>query len=307
MARNMTLEKSRVNTSINGSLAKLAAVSQNGNGSSPDSFARTLRVSVVIPARNEAQNLPYVLERIPAWVHEVILVDGLSVDDTVGVARLNFPQIRIVHQTGKGKGNALREGFHSATGDVIIALDADGSMDPSEIDRYVELFDIGFDFVKGSRMLPGGSSEDLTRLRRFGNWVFRTLTNTITGSRYTDLCYGYFGVRRSYVEELDLRADGFEIETEINIRAHRAGLRTGEVPSSECVRHHGTSQLSAFRDGLRILFTIFRTGLGRQPFATRDQLDLKGALRQDLTAQVSTIGIDGEASDGHLPRDSSGI
>ena len=89
------------------------------------------------------------MEKIPPWVHEVILVDGLSIDDTVAVAKRKLPQIRVVHQTGRGKGNALREGFFSAKGDVIVALDADGSMDPGEISRYVELIEVGFDYVKG--------------------------------------------------------------------------------------------------------------------------------------------------------------
>ena len=230
----------------------------------PPAPGKNLRVSVVIPARNEAKSLPHVLPRLPRWVHEVILVDGLSVDDTSRVAKLELPAIRIVEQTGKGKGNALREGFLNCTGDVVVALDADGSMDPLEMDRYVELIAIGFDYVKGSRMLPGGSSEDLTGFRRIGNWMFRTLTNLMTGSRYSDLCYGYFAFRRGTIDALDLRGDGFEIETEINIRAHRAGLRIAEVPSVEAERRHGASQLSAVKDGFRILFTIFRTSLGRQ-------------------------------------------
>jgi len=226
--------------------------------------SQNLRVSVVIPARNEAMSLPHVLPRLPRWVHEVILVDGLSEDDTSRVAKLELPAIRIVEQTGRGKGNALREGFLACTGDVVVALDADGSMDPLEMDRYVELIAMGFDYVKGSRMLPGGSSEDLTGMRRIGNWMFRTLTNLMTGSRYSDLCYGYFAFRRGTVDGLDLRGDGFEIETEINIRAFRAGLRIAEVPSVEAHRRHGASQLSAVKDGLRILFTILRTSLGRQ-------------------------------------------
>jgi glycosyltransferase involved in cell wall biosynthesis len=296
----MTLEKSRAKGSLNGTHAAHLAVSGVPGARIPTATTTpAIRVSVIIPARNEAANLPYVLEKIPPWVHEVILVDGLSVDDTVTVARLNMPQIRIVHQTGKGKGNALREGFASATGDVVVCLDADGSMDPAEIARYVELMDMGFDFVRGSRMLQGGSSHDLTNLRRFGNWFFRTLTNGLTGSRYTDLCYGYFGVRRSTIELLDLRADGFEIETEINIRAHRAGLRTGEVPSSEFARKHGTSQLSTFKDGFRILSTIFRTSLSRQSRRVDDLKinDRLAGMRTEVPAQV-TISLDGDSPEG---------
>ena len=258
----MTLQRSE--SGIDGIPAPLPVPYTNGfrNGSNGHHPPANLRVSVVIPARNEAKSLPHVLSKLPRWVHEVILVDGLSVDDTSRVAKLELPAIRIVEQTGRGKGNALREGFVHCTGDVIVALDADGSMDPGEMDRFVEVLAGGYDYVKGSRMLPGASSSDLTLLRSAGNWIFRTLTNVITGSRYSDLCYGYFAFRRGTVDALDLRTDGFEIETEINIRAHRAGLRIAEVASCETERHHGSSQLHALRDGLRILFTIGRTSLG---------------------------------------------
>ena len=256
------------------------------NGTNGHHAPANLRVSVVIPARNEAKSLPHVLGKVPPWVHEVILVDGLSVDDTSRVAKSELPAIRIVEQTGRGKGNALREGFVAATGDVVVALDADGSMDPGEMDRYVEMLADGYDYVKGSRMLPGASSSDLTLLRSTGNWIFRTLTNVLTGSRYSDLCYGYFAFRRGTVDVLDLRSDGFEIETEINIRAHRAGLRIAEVPSCETERHHGSSQLHALRDGLRILVTIFRNSVGR-----RDRLERSPRGAFDGTEKMEPVPV----------------
>jgi hypothetical protein len=106
-------------------------------------------------------------------------------------------------------------------------------MDPEESPAIVAFVESGLDYVKGSRMIGGGSSVDLTRFRHFGNWMFRTLTNFLYGTSYTDLCYGYFGFRRGTVDRLDLRSSGFEIETEISIKAHHAGLRTAEIPSSE--------------------------------------------------------------------------
>jgi len=300
----MTLQRSE--SGIDGIPAPLPVPNTNGfrSGSNGHHPPANLRVSVVIPARNEAKSLPHVLSKLPRWVHEVILVDGLSVDDTSRVAKLELPAIRIVEQTGRGKGNALREGFVHCTGDVIVALDADGSMDPGEIDRFVEVLAGGYDYVKGSRMLPGASSSDLTLLRSAGNWIFRTLTNVITGSRYSDLCYGYFAFRRGTVDALDLRTDGFEIETEINIRAHRAGLRIAEVASCETERHHGSSQLHALRDGLRILFTIGRTSLG-----ARDKIksSSNGSLPSSdmLSAVTVPVPLDSERSHGKngLPPD----
>ncbi|MCA1672103.1 MAG: glycosyltransferase, partial [Actinobacteria bacterium] len=88
-------------------------------------------VSLVIPAKNEARNIAWVLQRVPRFVTEVILVDGASTDDTVAVAKSEYPNIRVVHQDRPGKGAALRAGFAAAGGDFIVMLDADGSMDPA--------------------------------------------------------------------------------------------------------------------------------------------------------------------------------
>src|SRR5690242_9973622 len=89
-------------------------------------------VSFVIPTLNEAKNLPHLLPRIPEWAYEVIIIDGRSTDDTVEVARQLRPDVRIVMEPRRGKGAALRAGFRAARGEVIIALDADGSNAPEE-------------------------------------------------------------------------------------------------------------------------------------------------------------------------------
>ena len=127
------------------------------------------KVSVVIPTLNEARNLPHVFAKLPAGLHEVIVVDGNSVDDTVATARRLRPDIRIVMQNRSGKGNALACGFAAATGDIIAMVDADGSADPAEIPQFVKALLDGADFAKGTRFADGGGSSDITRLRRIGN------------------------------------------------------------------------------------------------------------------------------------------
>ena len=215
-------------------------------------------VSVVIPALNEAENLPHILGGLPAAIHELVLVDGHSVDRTVEIAREHFPNVRIVSQTRRGKGNALACGFAAARGDVIVALDADGSTDPREIDRFVAALVAGADLVKGSRFLPGGGSEDITILRTAGNWFFCRLVNLLFRVEYTDLCYGYNAFWRRCLPALNVDCDGFEVETLINVRAAKAGLTIAEVPSFEWNRLNGESNLRTFRDGWRVLRTIFR-------------------------------------------------
>src|SRR5947209_3215746 len=220
------------------------------------------RISVVIPALNEAPNLRHVLPLIPWSVHEIILVDGHSVDDTVAVVQQLRPAIRppihIVKQTGKGKGNALQAGFAASTGDIIVALDADGSTDPREIPLFVEALNRGNDFAKGSRCILGGGSHDFTLLRRLGNYGLRKLVNMLFGARFSDLCYGYNAFWKYCLDYLEIDCDGFEVETLIHLRVHKANLRIIEVPSIEYRRIHGKSNLHAFRDGWRVLRTIVR-------------------------------------------------
>jgi glycosyltransferase involved in cell wall biosynthesis len=230
----------------------------------------TPSVSVVVPALNEARNIPHVFAQIPADVYEVILVDGLSVDDTVATARQVMPDVQVVMQTRQGKGNALACGFAAATGDIIAMVDADGSADPSEIPRFVAALLDGADFAKGTRFAEGGGSGDITRLRSFGNYVLTSFFNACYGRSYSDLCYGFNVFWRQHLPVLGLdatspsqpdgngrlRGDGFEVETLIHVRVAKAGLVVAEVPSFEHQRIHGVSNLNAFRDGRRVVQTI---------------------------------------------------
>jgi glycosyltransferase involved in cell wall biosynthesis len=152
----------------------------------------------------------------------------------------------------------LRSGFAAASGDIIVMLDADGSTSPAEIPAFVGALLAGADFAKGSRFLQGGGTADMPLHRRWGNWVFVWLVRTLFGSDYSDLCYGYNAFWARVLPHLRLDGDGFEIETMINVRAQRAGLRVVEVPSFEARRGHGTGRLRTFPDGWRVLRTIWR-------------------------------------------------
>ncbi|MET7456977.1 glycosyltransferase family 2 protein [Streptomyces sp. NPDC005574] len=226
-------------------------------------------VSVVIPAMNEAENLPYVFRTLPDWIHEVVLVDGNSTDDTVGVARALWPAVKVVEQHGKGKGDALTSGFEACTGDIIVMIDADGSADGNEIVSYVSALVSGADFAKGSRFANGGGTDDMTPVRRLGNRALCTVVNRKFGARYTDLCYGYNAFWRHCLDKIDLDCTGFEVETLMNIRVVKAGLRVQEIPSHEYLRIHGTSNLRAVRDGLRVLRVILRERSNRRALRRR--------------------------------------
>lgn len=170
-------------------------------------FARAVRtpsVSVVIPALNEAQNLPWVLSRLPVDVHEVVLVDGNSTDDTVAVARAGHASVRIVRQHARGKGAALAAGLLAARGDIVVMIDADGSMDPAEIPALVGALVAGADVAKGSRYVVGGGSADLTRLRGFGNRLLTYFGRLLYRQRWSELCYGFAAFWTDVIPRLQL-------------------------------------------------------------------------------------------------------
>ncbi|RZT84994.1 glycosyltransferase involved in cell wall biosynthesis [Pseudonocardia sediminis] len=231
----------------------------------------TPRVSVVVPARNEARNLEVVLPALAAQpvVTEVVVVDGHSVDGTLDTAARVMPDATLVTQTRRGKGNALACGFAAVTGDVIVMFDADGSADAGEIPAFVAALVAGADVAKGSRFAPGGGSDDITALRRYGNAGLNAVANGLFGTAFSDLCYGYNAFWTDVVATLDLPptatadtggpiawGDGFEIETILNCRVAAAGLRVTEVASVERARMHGVTNLRTFADGTRVLRTL---------------------------------------------------
>src|SRR6476659_366562 len=192
-------------------------MSESNSVSAPTSFTIPL-VSVVIPTLNEAENLRWLLPRLPSWIHEIVIVDGHSTDDTIAVVKKLRPNARIVNETRRGKGVALTTGFQAAKGDMIVMLDADGSMNPDEIILFVGAMLSGADFVKGSRFIQGAGTVDMTRFRMLGNWGLTTLVKILYGGSFSDLCYGYIGFWRKHVQALHSEGQGFEIETLLNIR-----------------------------------------------------------------------------------------
>jgi glycosyltransferase involved in cell wall biosynthesis len=221
-------------------------------------------VSIILPTLDEAKNLPHVLPDLPDIVSEVVLVDGGSKDNTIMVAKELRPDIHIIRQTGKGKGNALAEGFAASTGNIIVMMDADGSHDPHEIMLFVDALMKGADFAKGSRYIHDGGSKDFTWIRRFGNSSINLLANVCFRVQFTDLCYGYNAFWRHCLPYLDIDCPGFEVEALMNIRACKAKLKVKEVPSFEAVRLFGESKLKALHDGWRIVKTIVGERLGER-------------------------------------------
>lgn len=266
------------------------------------------RVSVIIPAMNEEMNIRQVLEMVPSWVHEVVLVDGYSTDGTAQAAREVWPNhhvvvkerrrvedrrgasragardrrgvgraLRLVGQPRRGKGDALKTGIAAATGDIVVLIDADGSTDPREIGRFVQTLRNGADFAKGSRFLKGAGTDDMSFDRKLGNGALVLLANVLFGTRYTDITYGYNALWKRHAGALALEIDGWANEIISNIRIVRHGLKVVEVPSFERPRIAGEAKLQGvYLVGWRILRAIlaerFRPcpALGTLP--TRDEI-----------------------------------
>ncbi|MCL0073619.1 glycosyltransferase family 2 protein [Dehalococcoidia bacterium] len=215
-------------------------------------------VTVLICTLNEEENLPYVLPKIPRWVDEILLVDGHSTDRTVEVAKKLRPEIKVVCQPGRGKGDALRYGIQHASGDIIVTLDADGSTDPEEMPRFIEPLLKGYDFAKGSRFLQG-FPQNKPWHRILGNWIIIITFDILFFRRYTDLCSGYNAFWKTVIEQVNpWSPDGFENEPLINCRVRRAGLKVIEVGHSDRGRLGGDIKERSWRQGFKAIKTIIR-------------------------------------------------
>lgn len=252
-------------------------------------------VSLIVPTLNEERNLPHVLLAIPSVVTELLIVDGGSTDGTVATAQKLRPDAVILVDPRPGKGRALRTGFEHSTGDIIVIIDADGSMDPAEILAFVGALMAGADVAKGTRFIQGAGTDDMGLLRRVGNHGLRLAARAAFGGRYSDLCYGYMAFWRRILPVFDGNAVGFEIETFLSVRSLAAGLRIAEVPSYERRRIHGVSNLRTFRDGWRVLRTIIleRGALTRQRSGrgvSRPATLLHDNVRDRPAAELSALG-----------------
>ena len=211
---------------------------------------RSVRTTVVLPAYNEAAALPDVLAELDRRLddaYEVLVVDDGSTDDTATVAE-HGPCRLVRHPQNRGKGVAIRTGIAEARGEYVVIMDADATYPVEAIDRLVELL-ADNDLVRGKRH---SDEESMPSINRVGNWFFNKLFAIAHGLEGGDHLSGLYGLRRDAFLRLGLEATGFDIETEIGIKAQAHGLRVEEFPIDYLPRV-GEKKLSPWRDGLRIL------------------------------------------------------
>jgi glycosyltransferase involved in cell wall biosynthesis len=216
-------------------------------------------ISIVIPAHNEGPTIVRIVrssfDAIPGA--EVIVVDDGSTDDTYEAAAGSGARV-IRLDPNQGKGAALQRGIEAATGEILVFIDGDGQDSPFEIPVLVGAFEPDVDLVLGSRFLGNFRPGAITRMNLAGTRFITFLVNQMFGCRVTDPLAGFRAVRKSILERVELKAQGYDIEVDLLLRVLRAGGRVVEVPASRSPRPFGTSDLSSFRDGIRIARRIFQ-------------------------------------------------
>jgi glycosyltransferase involved in cell wall biosynthesis len=220
-------------------------------------------ISVIICSFNEEKNIGYVLPKIPKWVDEILLIDGHSTDETVAVAERLLPNINVIFQPNKGKGDALKCGFKHASKDIIVTLDADGATDPLEMNKFVKALLNGYDFAKGSRFLERLPAKKPLH-RMFGNLLIAACFNALYLTRYSDLCSGYNAFWRKQLGLINMNSsDCYEDEPLLISKAKKAGLRMTEIGHVDFGRIEGESKSPGWRQGFKAMKTITRERIHR--------------------------------------------
>jgi dolichol-phosphate mannosyltransferase len=218
------------------------------------------RVSVVIPTKNEEGLIGQIVDSVRPYADEVLVIDGHSSDGTRDIAAARGARVEL--DGGKGKGEALRRSMASATGDIVVFIDADGSHDPKDIPALVAPIKAGAaDMVIGSRG-KGGSDELHGTLEQFiryiGSQLIMLAINYRWNVRLTDSQNGFRAVRRDVGLKLGLKANLTTIEQEMLMRALKLGYRVDEIPTHEYERKWGTSKVVVWKLWSAYLWSFFR-------------------------------------------------
>jgi dolichol-phosphate mannosyltransferase len=219
---------------------------------------RTATVTVVVPARNEAENILPVLVRARPFADELLVVDGNSTDGTREIAVACGA--RVIRDEGLGKGDAVRQAIREAAGDILVFMDADGSHDPDDIPALVQpILDGKADHVSGSRMLGGSDELHATIqqfVRLFGSQIITLSINYTLNVRLTDCQNGFRAIRRDVAADLGLQENITTIEQEMIIKTVRRGYRMSEVATHEYIRANGESNFRVVDVWSRYLYSL---------------------------------------------------
>jgi glycosyltransferase involved in cell wall biosynthesis len=216
-----------------------------------------MKISIVIPAKNEAAAIGGIVSGITALfpAAEVVVVNDGSTDNTLEIAQAAGARV-VTHPYSKGNGAAIKTGARSATGDIIVFMDADGQHDPADIPRLLERLGEGHDMVVGAR----GEGSQASVGRGLANGFYNKLATYMTGHRIEDLTSGFRAVRADKFKEfLYLLPNGFSYPTTSTMAFFRAGYSVVYEPIHAAQRI-GKSHIKPLQDGMRFLLIIFKIG-----------------------------------------------
>jgi glycosyltransferase involved in cell wall biosynthesis len=218
-------------------------------------------LSVVVPVFNEASTIGNVIGRLKIVLHdlavpyEIIVVDDCSQDDSAKIAKSKNMKVYSL-KTHVGKGFVLRTGFMKAKGEIIATIDSDASNNPEELPRLLKpILQDKADLVIGSRFIKNEQTSTKA-LHKAGVRIFDLLIELFTGIQVSDSQSGYRVMKSRVLKNLDLKATGYEIESEMLVRIIKKGFRVKEVPVSFQQRTYGKSQLDPIKDGFKIFLSI---------------------------------------------------
>ncbi|RJS80998.1 TIGR00374 family protein [Methanophagales archaeon] len=223
-----------------------------------------MKISCVVPAYNEEENLEELIERlIPALEshdetkdYEIILVNDNSTDNThsiIDALANENPRIKPVHRASTpGFGNAIKEGLKHAEGDIIIPVMGDLSDDPKDIPKLVRKIEEGYDIAYGSRFIKGGSVEDYPAAKMLANRIFNNAVRFLFGIPHRDVTNAFKAYKREVLDAIgieNIEAEGFDLTVEIPLKAHILGFKSAEVPVNWHGREKGEAKLKLSENG----------------------------------------------------------
>ena len=217
-----------------------------------------MSTTVIIPTKNEVIGVEKILPQVKKeWADEWIVMDGNSKDGTVDAAKkLNF---NVIQQTGKGAGNAYREGVKHAHSENVLFFSPDGNCKPEYIPKLIKKLEEGnYDVVQISRFGKFGSSDDDSLLTAFGNQMFTFLVNIFFGGHLTDVLYGYKIVKKKVFQDLNLDAEFLTLEQQISIRTSKFGLKITEIYGNEPARVGGERKMVPYIVGSQLIKQIIK-------------------------------------------------
>ena len=214
-------------------------------------------LTLIIPAKNEEDSLPQVLNEIKDYECNIIII--LEESDLKTINSIKNFNCKVLYQSEHGYGNALIEGMNSVETDYTCIFNADGSFDPKYLKEMLNLCKENRDFVFASRYMKEGGSDDDTLLTKIGNFIFSMIGNIFFSLNISDILYTFLLGKTDSFKKLDLKSNDFCLCVEMPIKAKRLGMNIIDTPSYERKRIAGVKKVNEFKDGFKILTYMIKS------------------------------------------------